>query len=161
METSLCWDCRNCTKPEVCSWANDFTPVKGWTAIPTTVGGYHPFDSYLVKECPLFSRAAFSGGQTRDLFVKADYLEIDDQDAENLAEAIIERAIEDWKFLEYGNLDNITFSGSRIKRSELLEFFFSPWFEQLLASFTDIPPNKIREHIKITDKMKPKEVRKI
>lgn len=156
-QTTLCWDCENATRPHVCPWVRDYTPVDGWSASPTHIGGYYSYDSYIVTECPLFVRDAFGGGIDEDVFCKHKKITIDDQDAVNLAEAIIERQVEDWKFLEYGRLDNITFCGSRIKRKECLEFFFSPWFEQLLASFSDRSPEEIRGYIRIYESMRPKE----
>jgi len=158
---SLCWDCKNCTKPTVCSWTRDFTPVDGWKAKKITLSTrYHPFDSFLVKECPLFARNAFGGGQTENLFGKRDRISLDDNDVVNLAAAIIERMVEDWRFLDYGKLDNITFCGSRIRKSDCVEFFFSPWFETLLAAVTDVTPDEVRKAIKIPEYLHPVEQKK-
>lgn len=55
---TLCWDCAN--NGGRCSWSKDFTPVDGWTAIPTKIpaqvykGDGRMIDSYCVCECPEF-----------------------------------------------------------------------------------------------------------
>lgn len=154
-QATLCWECENSIKPHVCPWVRDYTPVKGWEAKPTHIGGAYQYDSYIVTNCPLFKRDAFNGGMVADVFLKHPRIEIDDQDVVNIAEAIIERQIEDWRFLECGRLDNITFCGGRIKREHCLEFFFSPWFEQLLASFSERTPQEIRSFIGIYEYMRP------
>ena len=153
---TLCWDCKNSTKPWNCPWVENFTPVKGWVAIPTNVGRFYNYDSYRVITCPKFVRSSFNGGLVEDTFGRSDPIDLDDTGTANLAEAIVERAVEDWKFLEYGLLDDIVFCGGRIFKSELLEFFFSEWFEQLLESFTERTPSNIRRYLKITDDMRPK-----
>lgn len=144
---TLCWDCKNSTKPDICPWVRDFTPVPGWTAEKTEIRNLG--ESYLVKECPLFKRGAFKGGMEEDVFGKREHISIDNQDTVKLAEAIIERYVEDWKFLEYGELDGIRFCGSRLKRKKILEFFYSEWFERLLSLFSDIEPDYIRKALKI------------
>lgn len=53
---SICWDCANaCGK---CSWSRNFTPVKGWEAIPTKIIASKSFNasSYIVCACPKFDR---------------------------------------------------------------------------------------------------------
>lgn len=55
MKESLCWGCNKCTG--FCSWSQDFTPVKGWDAIPTKIQTEEPgvyIDSYFIKKCPEF-----------------------------------------------------------------------------------------------------------
>lgn len=50
---SLCWWCKNCYGG--CSWAEDFTPVKGWTAEPTIIrskDGKRTYPSFKVSQCP-------------------------------------------------------------------------------------------------------------
>lgn len=158
---TLCWDCKNCTNPTVCSWARDLTPVNGWKAKKTTLSTrYHPFDSFLVEECPLFERDAFGGGHTENLFGKKESVSLDDNDVANLASAIIERMIEDWRFLDCGKLNNITFCGSRIRKKDCVEFFFSPWFETLLAAVTDITPDQVRRAIGVPEYLRPLEQKK-
>lgn len=65
---SLCWDCANALRPDICPWAMDFTPVEGWDAEETVCMDMseRPYNSYLVKKCPLFKRDAYRGG-TRHL----------------------------------------------------------------------------------------------
>ena len=155
MERTLCWDCANATNPDVCPWANA-QPVDGWKAEETVVGNHSlRYDSFQVKECPLFKRDGFNGGLEADLFGKKRHVSIDEKDAVNLASAICSRMVEDWIFLEYGLLEDIKFLGQRIYRADCLEFFFSPWFETLLASFSKRTPEQIRKYLKITDDMNP------
>ena len=153
---TLCWDCKNSTKPWNCPWVDNFTPVKGWIAIPTHVGKYYQYDSFRVIECPKFKRSSFCGGLVEDTFSEKEPSQIDDKGCVALAEAIVERAVEDWKFLEYGALEEIVFCGGRIFKSEILEFFFSEWFEHLLESFTEYTPQQIRRYLKIRNDMRPK-----
>lgn len=52
---TLCWRCKNAAG--FCSWSDkSFTPVDGWTAIPTKIknGRNDYMDSFEVIECPLF-----------------------------------------------------------------------------------------------------------
>ena len=153
---TLCWDCKNSTKPWNCPWVENFTPVKGWLATPTSVGKYYNYDSFYVTSCPRFERGSFCGGLAEDAFGKQEPAQVEEKDCGTLAEAIIERAVEDWKFLEYGALEEIVFCGGRIFKTELLEFFFSEWFEQLLESFTERTPQNIRRYLKIKEDMRPK-----
>ena len=153
---TLCWDCKNSTKPHICPWARDFTPVNGWNAKETHIGGAYQYDSYLVMDCPLFVRGAFNGGLVEDIFGEKEPFHIDDQDTVNLAEAIIERQIEDWRFLECGKIDNINFCGSKLKKSDCIEFFFSDWFEHLLSSFSSRSPEEIRSYIGMPEYLRPK-----
>ena len=64
---SLCWDCANATRPDVCPWVEDFTPVDGWDAEPTICHEHaeQPYESYRVRNCPLFERDAIRGGVKR------------------------------------------------------------------------------------------------
>lgn len=66
MKFSLCWDCANSTKSG-CSWAENFTPVKGWEAEETKTG-------YLILKCPEFNRNSYEYGTIRNL---EDYLEFE------------------------------------------------------------------------------------
>lgn len=55
---TLCWTCAKCGG--LCSWSKNFTPVEGWTAIPTKIQASqymhknNTIDSYDVYECPEF-----------------------------------------------------------------------------------------------------------
>lgn len=151
---SLCWDCKNCTKPSICSWARDFTPVKGWLAEPTRLGGAYPMDSYLVKDCPLFSRGSFKGGSVEDLFGAKQHASITLQEVHPLACAIIERYVLDWKMLEYGALSDLLVGSQRITRVGILKFFASQWFGDLLSiALPDRDPPEIWEALKMTPSM--------
>lgn len=48
---TLCWECYWATGG--CSWADEFKPVEGWTAIPTELTG-EDYTSYCVTSCPKF-----------------------------------------------------------------------------------------------------------
>jgi hypothetical protein len=61
---TICWDCKKSTGGEDCPWANEFKPVEGWDATPTTIkmigkskrnkGKIEP--SFKVNSCPLFKK---------------------------------------------------------------------------------------------------------
>ena len=152
---TLCWDCKNCTSPDVCPWVRDFTPVPGWKA---KLNSFREYDSYLVIECPLFKRGAYHGGTEENLLIAKEHISIYDNDTEKLAEAIIERYVEDWKFLEYGELDGVRFCGGKLSRNKIVSFFTSEWFADLLASFSDIDPMVILKKLKIDKFLKNVEV---
>ena len=152
---SKCFDCGNATNPDACPWVRDFTPVPGWEADETTVGRTHTFQSFRVRECPLFWRDAHTGGLVEDLFGKKRHVSIEEDDAVRLAAATCARAVEDWKYLRYGAIKSIPCYGSRLYRDEVLEFFFSPWFATLLQSFSERTPEQIRRYIHITEDMRP------
>ena len=66
---TLCWDCAKATTGE-CNWsqAEDYSPVPGWTAIPTVIHSTLESgrtDSYIVIKCPEFKRDAELFGQRR------------------------------------------------------------------------------------------------
>ena len=156
--TSLCLDCANATKPWRCPWVNNFTPIEGWVAEPTQL--YKPpahYESFDVKSCPSFVRDAYGGGRSwDDVDGNRVHTKVDNRDTVTLAEAIIEQAVRDWKYIDYGQLgDKIHSNGTAIWRDELLEFFFSSWFEVLLASFSPHSAEQIRRMIRITDDMRP------
>lgn len=151
---TLCWDCENSTKPHICPWARDATPVKGWVAKPTRLGGSYPMDSYRVIDCPLFKRDSFDGGVTRNAFVTHDPVRIDLEDVKTLACAIIERYTEDWKALDYGDLKDLVIGGAHIYRHDVLRFFASQWFGDLLAvALPNIEPPQVWAALKINKRM--------
>lgn len=158
---SLCWDCRNAVDPLACEWVDNGTPVNGWWATPTQIRGVRktgPIASYHVTLCPKFVRGSYNGGLEDNVFSgNGDRIELDRNDIKNVAEAICEKAIEDWKSLDYGNLSSLQVSGETITRAELLDFFFSEWFERLIHAFSRHSPEQIRHYIKIEPSMKPKE----
>lgn len=61
---TLCWDCQNAISG--CSWARNFTPVEGWTAVPTEIEPFgtstKPTKSFCVLNCPLFIKDEKRGG---------------------------------------------------------------------------------------------------
>ena len=152
---SLCWDCENCTKPNVCSWVRDFTPVDGWRAKKTRLGGAYPMDSYLVIECPLFNRSSYGAGMATDIMCgREDSFDLSNDDLKAISCAIIERYVEDWKFIDYGEKDNINYCGGVLKRKEILEFFISEWFADLLdATGLPIMPEQVWSALKITPQL--------
>ena len=153
---SLCWDCANSTNSEVCPWARELTPVKGWDAKPYRLGGVAPMDSYIVSDCPLFKRDSFGAGAERCLMTqKKKPPTLYNDDLKNIAEAIIEGAVEDWKALQYGALEYVRFRGDRITKKDTLEFFFSKDFEDFLGTFSERTPQQIRSWLQITDDMMP------
>lgn len=152
---SKCFDCGNATNPDACPWVRDFTPVPGWEADETTVGRTHTFQSFRVRECPLFWRDAHKAGLEEDVFGRKRHVTIDGEDTVKLASAICTRAVEDWKFLQYGALQSIPYYGDRIYRDEIIEFFFSEWFTRLLGCFSQRTPAQIRKAIGITEDMRP------
>lgn len=57
----LCWSCIKACDGNLCPWAKNFTPVKGWKAEPTHKPAYKLdnnevvyTDSYNIYECPLY-----------------------------------------------------------------------------------------------------------
>lgn len=68
MKETLCW---KCSVPGTggCSWDRDFTPVRGWTAIPTRIWLNYKKSStgsYCVESCPLFRPAQRWAGKITD-----------------------------------------------------------------------------------------------
>lgn len=151
---SICLNCGRATNPDVCSWAKDNTPVKGWKATPTVVGNVYKFDSFRVEDCPLFIPDAENGGLEEGIF-GSRRVRIDKDDTVSLASAICVRAVEDWKFLGNGAIVSVPYYGSRLHREELLQFFFGEWFARLLASFSERTPEQIRSLLGITESMRP------
>lgn len=146
-DPSLCWDCANATRPWRCPWVSKFQDVPGWVARKTTVRGTPPYKSRKVNACPLFERDAYCGGLTVDVCNQRKAI-IDESDTRWIAEAIVERAVEDWRELECGNKAAVYSSdGKRVKRDEVVDFFHSKWCAVLLQSFTRYTPAQIRKFI--------------
>lgn len=153
-DITLCWDCRHAADPS-CPWVGDGKPVDGWNAIPTTIktGGVIT-PTVKVLDCPRFERDSFKGGQEDCLLGRKHKVEIDGNDAKNLAAAIIARYADDWRFLNYGELDDLYYCGSQLNRSEILHFFGSQWFGDLLElASPNTDPTTIWADLKITDSM--------
>ena len=156
---SLCWDCQNATDFFKCEWAAEGTPVPGWWAIPTTIKaprGCAPTQSYHVVRCPKFKRGSVAGGQAECLLCGSKRIQIDQKDMQNIAEAIIETAINDWRALGFGKKAVAFRYNYVIEREEVLEFFFSNRFEALLGTFSQRLPSQIRKYLFITEDMNPK-----
>ena len=147
-EPTLCFDCNCATKPWACCWVDRCEPVPGWAADLTTVSPKSsPYHSYHVRVCPNFRRDAYRGGVMEHH--ATERVKIDNNDTTTLAGAICERAVVDWIALDYGRLQSAKCDGSLVQRRKLLEFFFSTWFEELLASFSRYTPAQIRRAIRI------------
>ena len=155
---TLCLDCGKASDPEACPWVRNATPVPGWVANPTIVSGafkklYHSFQ---VRACPIFDRDSFGGGTTKARFCQQKIKVHNDNVLTFLAEAIIERAIDDWRELRGGELRDTKSLGERVYRADLVDFFYSDWINRLLGSFTDIGSDEIRQKIGIDDEMRLK-----
>ena len=57
----------------------------------------------------------------------------DTQKAINIACGIIQQAVEDWQYLQYGQIEDARYLTQKIRYDELINFFRSPWFEFLLS----------------------------
>lgn len=147
-DPTLCWDCANATRPWRCEWVSEFKPVEGWTAHGGIVSRRSsPFHSYHVIKCPKFQRDSYCGGLVAEDGNAKTHL--DNNDVINLAEAIVERQIADWKELDFGLLSTYHRNGTYIKRKDVIAFFHSPWCAQLMQEFTAWTPAKLREWLKI------------
>lgn len=72
------------------------------------------------------------------------------RDTLDLAFGIIERAVLDWKALEYGRRAECVVDGELVNRAEAVEFFFSDWFYSL-CNVTQFTPEQIRGFLHIQD----------
>ena len=147
-DPSLCWDCANATRPWRCCWVRDNRPYPGWLAKKTLVSKKSvPYESYHVLICPGFVRDSYLGGLMCD--TEANHkVTIDDDDTMQLAEAIVERAVEDWIALHYGDIPKLSkCDGSAVNRKEVVEFFYSDWCKELMESFTDYTPNNLQIYL--------------
>lgn len=153
-EHSLCWDCAHATDG-VCPWAERGEPVDGWWARSSRVrcgAKYIEYSkSYVVIECPLFKRDAWRGG-TKEDFAASHKVPIRDmRDFRTLAALIIKQAVEDWIELEYGKITSLVSCHGRVSAAELIEFFHSGYFEELLSLCTEQSPEKVRSVLRVGD----------
>lgn len=151
-EQSLCWDCALSTQLGECEWADRFEPVPGWEAEKCYCGknGYG-YESYDVIACPKFKRDSYEGGITKDPMCHKRIM-LDDPAVRSLSEAIIERAVDDWRELRNGELARTRVSdGKAVKREELIRFFFSAEFASMLNSFSRYTPAQIRRFLGVHD----------
>lgn len=155
-DPTLCWDCVLATKPWACPWVGRREPVKGWLARETVVNKKSsPFSSYHVLTCPKFKRDSHCGGLLPHEETPHK-LSVDDNDCMAiLAEAIVERAVEDWIALQYGAIPKLSkVDGSCVKREEVIQFFHSYWCQQLLESFTEYTSENLRKYLKVPERGK-------
>ena len=99
----LCWRCRR-SYTNKCSWAEEFKPVKGWTAVKTTVGVKdQTSDTYIVILCPLFKDEAPEGQNTRTYYAKKI-----EENYTALAAAVVEQACKDFvkAYIDYRKNDD-------------------------------------------------------
>lgn len=74
----------------------------------------------------------------------------------DIACATLERAIRDWQELEYGALSAaVTNDNGLVYRHELIKFFYSKWFDILVANVTDYHGDELREVLKVTKWNRP------
>lgn len=155
---SICWDCENATNASECSWAESLEPVLGWYAKKTILGKAVALNgSFYVMNCPKFKRDSYGYGITPayKLFEESRKAKrLHNDEAINLAEAIIEEAVEEWKALLFGELTEAYYCNDKIQRKDVLIFFFSEDFENLLSMFSERTPSQIRHLLKITNDMK-------
>ena len=152
---SLCWDCANSLKPWKCAWVRANEPIPGWWATPNKESRSGKLWSYHVISCPNFDRDSFRGGLERNLTGSNHETRIDKPDTANIAEAIIERAILDWKYINSYGVPDTKMEDVVVTKHDLIEFFFSEWFVRLLESFSYHSPEQIRKYIGITEDMNP------
>ena len=76
---------------------------------------------------------------------------ITERTAKELVAEILLQAVFDWKALNYGEFRETMFTGSVIKRSEVLAFFRSKDFE-LMADYVGINPSVARKALKIPER---------
>ena len=161
-DQSLCWDCVNATCPENCEWVDRFEPVKGWWARPRVIRRFgHSkeeialIDSYSVVMCPKFKRNSWRGGTENDWRADIEKRTMDNSDVKSLASAIICQAVIDWESTQRGRFKRFIVSdGKNVKAEEILEFFFSGYFEHLLQAVTSVDPDVVREELGIFPWMK-------
>jgi hypothetical protein len=151
-DQSLCWDCALATQPWKCEWADRFEPVPGWEAEECYCGqNGSGYESYNVIACPKFKRDSYAGGLAKDPMCRKRIM-LDDPGVRELSEAIIERAVDDWKELMCGKLASTrTSDGKAVKRDELIRFFFSGEFASMLNSFSKYTPAQIRRFLDVHD----------
>lgn len=122
-----------------CPWHTRFQPVEGWTAKPTVLHDNQPYKrdtSFDVQKCPLYER----GHPERHY---------DDEGMSRLVIETMMQAVEDWKALGCGKADGLRYVGQVVTREELIEFFNSPWFENMVMSCLSVRPSQIRAALKV------------
>ena len=156
--STLCWDCEYSSAVGMCPYVDDGTPVEGWWANASTIkykDGRYPvrdLTCYEVIMCPRFRRDSWRSGlypmKGREKHIKLH----PDQNAEvkALAAAIIMRAVNDWRSLCDGELKNtLANDGEMVNRKELIEFFNSSRFANMLTVCSEHSAEQIREVLKV------------
>lgn len=72
------------------------------------------------------------------------------RDPSDLGFGIVERAVEDWKVLGYGKLPRGMVDGIVVERDEVVRFFFTKWFAELIEP-TGYTPRQIRKALRIPE----------
>lgn len=110
-EDTICWKCKN-TK---CDWSRKFKPVENWQAekVRVKIQNNTEVDSYIVRSCPEFT--------TQQKAIKSSYGHKD------LSEAIVIKALRDYKYLTDNQLDEafICKDNSKISKNEIKTFLKS------------------------------------
>lgn len=76
------------------------------------------------------------------------------RDPFDLTYVILERAVEDWKALEYGRRAEVIIDKELVEREEVVEFFFSKWFEVLCQAALPYTPAQVRRYIKMPENIR-------
>ena len=140
---TLCWDCAKATDEDACPWVKDNTPIPDWQAIDHRVAGRNGYNSFRITQCPLFYRDSYFGGKDWR-WGRPPKVKLEDSDTIEIAASVIEQAVSDWKTLRSIGVEEFRITGQYIKQKELIAFFNSRWFEQLLAIVTEVEPSKVR-----------------
>ena len=158
---TLCWDCALATEAGKCPWVGDGEPVDGWWARPKQIrmmvgkgdgtSATYLTDTYTVIMCPLFKRDGWRGGIFKhDCGSHVSLKDAEPSDLSALAAAIIMRQVEDWKTLQFGAVDSaVALGGNRVKRGDVIQFFNSKYFEELLSCVSTVNPQDAREVLRI------------
>lgn len=138
LKISICGNCRNALGRTACEWATSFIPVEGWEAEPTVLSEnqHYAEDSYLVQKCPKFvyghSKVDYGGGDIKRIVL----------------ETLIQ-AVEDWKALDYGRIEEKKYQGGVIRSEDLINFFNSKYFNYLVKHCTNYKPRQIRKALHV------------
>ena len=157
-DQSLCWDCACATRGSTCPWATESKPVKGWWAKPHTIWFMQTnadgsrqrveTESFTVIMCPLFRRDSWRGGTQKQYNAPTgkNLVGAEERDIRKLAASIVYRAVLDWQRLEKGSIKKLAIAeGATLKSDELIEFFNSTYFENLLGITSNRSANDVRD----------------
>ena len=135
-----CMNCKNACGETACSWAREFKPVDGWVAEPTVLSPNQNYreDSYLVLYCPQFEK-----GHSE--------VKWDEADARMLAIETLIQAVEDWKSLDYGKIDERRTKSEVIFAKDLVQFFNSKYFAYLLRLTVNYNAKRVRQALHVPE----------